>query len=165
MSSSKTKIKEGDIDNSTTLNTENKQVTASEGSTALGQGASLTINSIDGQTINRGFDAIESIAGEQTKIVGNAFDFGQVAIESNQDTTESALAFGRDAISEVGSALSEANQILARSNETAQANLQRSVGVDESTIRSEGGKQDKILIGAALAAVVTLALLNKKGKS
>lgn len=162
MSKTKTEVTE-EIDNSTTLNTENKQVTASEGSTALGEGASLTINSIDGQTVDRGFSAIESIAGEQTKVVGDAFDFGKDAIESNQETTESALAFGRDSIREVGSALSEANQILARSNETAQANLQRSVGVDDSTIRSESGKQDKVLIGAALVAIVSLALINKKG--
>jgi len=163
MSKTKTEVTE-EIDNSTTLNTENKQVTASEGSTALGQGASLTINQIDGQTVDRGFSAIESIAGEQSKVVGDAFDFGETAIESNQKTTESALGFGRDALNEVGSALSEANQILARSNETAQANLQRSVGIDDSTIRSESGKGDKVLIGAALVAVVSLALINKKGK-
>ena len=155
MSSSKTKVTE-EIDSSTNVLTTNQQATASEGSIAVGAGANVTIESLDSDVVNSSLKAVESISGQAQATAAKALD-------SNISVTESALNFGRDNVSTIASTLSQANSLLSKSFESSANILQRSGGVDESTIRSESNSSDKILIGSAIAAILALTFIGRKG--
>lgn len=175
MSFSKSKSTQ-EVDNSTTITTENKQVGASEGSVAIGAGSSnVTIERIDDDVLQSASDAIQSSAAlansslqANVATVGRSLDSVDNVVNNNLETTKAAFEFGttvtRDSLSEVGDTVEQANKLLSQSFEQSADILARNAGVKGA---DEVGNENKtVLVVGGLAAVVVLAtLLGKKGKN
>lgn len=129
------------VDNSTSISTENNQVGASEGSIGIGAGASnITIERIDDDVLASASDAIvasTNLAGDSLKAnvltVGRSLDTVDKVINNNQETTKAAFEFGqnvsKDALSEVGDTVEQANALLSQSFEQSANILARNAGV------------------------------------
>lgn len=154
-----------DVDNSIT----NQQVGAEAGAIAVGANANVNITSVDdkvtdavtsfaGDVSRRGFETVDTLVEAQKEItLGVTKD---VIAGANASTNE-ALAFGRDALSTTNRTLGEANQLLNNSFERSLLAVQRSEGVDDSTIISESNQSNKALIGLLVVGAVALAWKGK----
>jgi len=151
MSFSKSKSKQ-EIDQSTNIT--NQQATASQGSLAIGAGANANIESVDADVIEaatkgnvdttrRAFDSLDELADEAFSVSGNVVDRSFGFAESSQQRTSSALE--------------QANDLLARSFQQSTKAIQRSGGVDTSTLASEA-QRNQLIIGVAVVGFLAVSL-------
>lgn len=171
MSFNKSKT-EQDVDNSTKITTENKQVGASEGSTAIGAGSSnITIERIDDDVLRTATDAIgasTNLAGDSLKAnvltVGRSLDSIDNVINNNTATTKAAFEFSggvtKDALSEVGDTVEQANALLSKSFEQSSNILARNAGVRGAD--EVGNDKTALYIVGGVAAAVLLSTLKAK---
>ena len=163
MSFNTSKVKE-EIDSSTNITTENKQVTASEGSIAVGEGARVSIESLDAEVLSRGFDSIDTIASGAQIVNIEALNTVKESNKSALDFGSQALVAVTDNSKDVSNTLGQANALLARSFEQSANVLQRSTGVDDSTIVSEQQAGfTKIALATILLLGVGFIVIKKKG--
>lgn len=152
-------------DNSVT----NQQVGAEGRSVAVGANANVNITSVDDKVV----DAVTSFAGDVSR---RSFESVDSFVEAQKGITQgvtkdviaganananSALAFGRDALNVTNRTLGEANQLLNNSFERSLVAVQRSQGIDDSTIVSESNSSNKMLVGLLVVGGIALAWKGK----
>lgn len=177
MSLSKNKA-QNTSDNSTTVTTTNQQVGASEGSVAVGANANVNIQSIDKDVIEsvtnaqtqqqrKAFETVETLGTEVTSL---SRDLSEGAFDLASDTSDKSFDFASQALQanvktneDTRRSLESANQILNNSFQRSLEKVQRAQGVDDSTLVSEGQRNQTLLLGAL--AVGGLILLGRKGSN
>ena len=162
-------------DQSTTI--QNQQATAGEGAVAVGAGANVNITNVSDRVVDLAVSSNEQIASKSLDAVTALSDdnaalqsqFNQSSLELASGTISKGFDFARGLATEtnrtVSSSLSEANDLLARSSQQAIAAVQRSSGVDDSTIASESNRNLTILAGLGLLAIAGTVIVTKKGKN
>lgn len=162
------------VDNSTSIETTNQQVGASEGSIALGAGSSgsVTIERVDDEVLQTATDAIgeaTNLAGDSLRAnvstVGRSLDSVDKVIDNNLETTKAAFEFGsgvtRDSLSEVGDTVEQANALLAQSFEQSSNILARNAGV-RGADEVGNDKTGLIIVGLIAGGALLLTFSGKK---